>query len=401
MTGPRIAVIGAGIGGLTTALALRHVGLDCEVYEAATELREVGAGVQIGPNASRLLYHLGLAEPIDAAAVRPVTGDLRRWDDGSIITRQPLGDEVAEQFGFPYLHLHRVDLHNTLLRAWGPDRVATGHRCTGVEQSGPTATVTFENGHSAAADVVVGADGVHSAVRTALHGPEQARFSGAAAWRGLVPVETVAHLDLPVVSTATLGPGQHFVHYYVSAGRFVNWVGVAPTDDWRVESWTAEGRIDEALADYEGWNHTVRGLIEAMRGSTIYRWGMYDRDPLPVWGEDGVTLLGDACHPMLPYMAQGAAQAIEDAVVLAGALSTIDDPHTALRRYEDLRRDRTAAVQLAARTNEQQFHLPDGSEQRARDERLGAQSGSGATHRNAWVFDYDAVAVGRSAAEGA
>ena len=196
-----------------------------------------------------------------------------------------------------------------------------------------------------------------------------------------------------VCSTATLGPGAHFVHYFVSAGRFVNWVGVAPTDTWTDESWSAPGKLDEALADFEGWNPMVIRLIEAMSGSTVYRWAMYDRDPLPVWGEGAVTLLGDACHPMLPYMAQGAAQAIEDAAVLAGVLAQVDDLTAGLRHYERLRRERTAKVQLAARANEQTFHLPDGPEQRARDQRF---ADAPATHRNAWLFDYDAVAVGRA-----
>lgn len=391
MTAPRIAVVGGGIGGLTLALALRDVGLDSVVYEAAPELREVGAGLQIGPNASRVLHHLGLADPLDAVAVRPATGDLRRWEDASILTSQPLGDTVLDAYGSPYLHLHRVDLHMVLIDAVGADRVALDKRCTGVEERRDGVHLSFSDGTTVVADMVVGADGIHSTVRSELHGPERPRFSGGAAWRGLVPAESVAHLDLPVVSTATLGPDRHFVHYFVSAGRLVNWVGVAPTQEWTLESWTEPGELGEALADFAGWNSTVLGLIEAMRGSTVYRWALYDRDPLPTWGEGRITLLGDACHPMLPFMAQGAAQAIEDAAVLAGSLASIDDVPTALRRYEDLRRERTARVQLAARDNEQMFHLPDGPQQQARDSRLAEAS---ATHRNAWLFDYDAVAIG-------
>lgn len=392
---PRIHIIGAGIGGLTLALALREVGLSCELHEAAGELREIGAGVQIGPNASRVLDHLGLSPALDEVGVRPVAGDLRRWQDGSILTRQPLGEEVVASFGHPYFHVHRNDLH-TLLREAAADPIHLGRRCVGVEQTPSGVVAAFDNGTSATADVLIGADGVHSAVRASLHGEQPARFSGAAAWRGLVPVDAIADLELPITSTATLGPGSHFVYYYVSAGRFVNWVGIAPTDTWTTESWTAAGDLDDALADFAGWNPTVIRLIEEMRGQPAYRWAMYDRDPLEWWGEGSVTLLGDACHPMLPYMAQGAAQSIEDAAVLAGALAAIDDIPSALRRYEDLRRDRTAKVQLAARANERMFHLPDGPEQEARDERL--RSSTGGTHRNAWLFDYDAVAVGKAAA---
>ncbi len=394
----RIHVIGAGIGGLSLALALEKVGLQCEVHEAASELGEVGAGVQIGPNASRVLAHLGLGEALDRVGVRPATGDLRRWEDGAILTSQPLGSEVEATFGHPYFHVHRHDLHS-LLRDAVTAPIHLGRRCVGVEETADGVVAAFADGSSVTADVLVGADGVHSAVRTALHGEQPARFSGAAAWRGLIPAEDVADLDLPITSTATLGPGRHFVYYFVSGGRLLNWVGIAPTESWTTESWTAAGELDEALADFAGWNSTVTRLIEGMRGRPVYRWAMYDRDPLETWGEGRVTLLGDACHPMLPYMAQGAAQSIEDAAVLAGVLAHTagaDEPEAALRRYEDLRLERTANVQLAARRNEQLFHLPDGPEQQARDESF--RQSSGGAHRNAWLFDYDAVEVGRTAA---
>ncbi|MFT7649845.1 MAG: salicylate hydroxylase [Candidatus Poriferisodalaceae bacterium] len=390
----RIHIIGAGIGGLTLALALRDSGLSCELHEGATELREVGAGVQIGPNASRVLRHLGLGGQLDAVGVRPVSGDLRRWQDGTLLTEQPLGQQLQETFGHPYFHVHRSDLH-AMLRDAVVDPIHLGRRCVGVEETPDAVVATFADGTSVTGDIIIGADGVHSAVRTSLHGEQPARFSGAAAWRGLVPADQVADLNLSISSTATLGPGSHFVYYFVSAGRFVNWVGIAPTDTWTTESWTAAGEIDDALADFAGWNPTVIRLIEEMRGQPVYRWAMYDRDPLPVWGEGRVTLLGDACHPMLPYMAQGAAQSIEDAAVLAGVLARIDEPDAALRHYENLRRDRTARVQLAARANEEMFHLPDGPEQQERDLRMAAASGG--THRNAWLFDYDAVTVGRTA----
>ncbi|MDG2113125.1 MAG: FAD-dependent monooxygenase, partial [Actinomycetota bacterium] len=176
----------------------------------------------------------------------------------------------------------------------------------------------------------------------------------------------------------------------VAAGRYVNWVGVAPSETWTGESWTEPGDLAEALADFAGWSSTVTGLIAAAEGRTPYRWALYDRDPLDAWSEGPVTLLGDACHPMLPFMAQGAAQAIEDAAVLVGCLDRWAEPAEALQRYEDLRRDRTARVQLAARSNETMFHLPDGPDQLARDTRLSSPE-SRATHRNAWLFDYDAI----------
>lgn len=389
----RIAIVGAGLGGLAAAIALERDGHDVTVFEQASELGEIGAGIQLSPNATRVLASFGLLDAVGEVAVRPVTGDLRRWQDGSPLVSQPLGDEVAELFGFPYFHVHRADLHRMLASGVRDATVRLDHRLEGLSTVGEGVRLTFEGGRVADGfDAVVGADGIHSAVRSELFGPESPRFSGNCAWRGLVPANEVADLGLPVASHAFLGPGQHFVCYYVSAGRFVNWVGVAPTETWTLESWTAPGELSEAVADFDGWCDTVIGLISALGDRTPYRFALYDRDPLEVWGEGPVTLLGDACHPMLPFMAQGAAQAIEDAAVLAGCLRGSTDVSPALRRYEDLRRERTARVQLAARSNETLFHLPDGPDQAARDERLAAPTNSG-THRNAWLFDYDATSV--------
>ncbi|MPY95487.1 MAG: monooxygenase, partial [Acidimicrobiia bacterium] len=342
---------------------------------------------------------LGLAGALDRVAVRPRTGDLRRWQDWSLITSQPLGDRAMQDCGYPYYHLHRADLHRVLVDPVAEEcPIRLGHRVAGVDADGGGgdgggARLRFEGGGEARADVVVGPDGIRSTVRAALFGPEAPRFSGMSVWRGLVPAEDVADLGLPLVSTAVLGPGQHFVYYYVSAGRFVNWVGVAPSDTWALESWTTPGELADALADFAGWAPIVLRLISAAAGpdraSTLYRWALYDRDPMAVWGAGPVTLLGDAAHPMLPFMAQGAAQAIEDAAVLAACLQLVPGPVRALRRYEDLRRERTAQVQLAARFNEVTFHLPDGPEQQERDRRLAAASGEKASHRNAWVFEYD------------
>jgi salicylate hydroxylase len=399
----RVAVVGAGIGGLTAGLCLAREGIaDVTLYERTGVLAEIGAGIQISPNGSRILHELGLAPALDAVAVRPRTGDMRRWQDWSLLSSSPLGEDVIDEYGVPYYHVHRGDLLRVLAGAVPPTALALGRRLLGLE---PTAdggvSLCFADGERAVADVVIGADGIHSVVREALLGPEAPRFSGNSAWRGMVPADRVADLGLPVASTVVMGPGRHFVHYFVSAGRLVNWVGVAPSATWTLESWTAPGAVEEALADYDGWNPVVRRLItEVGTGSgDVYRWALYDRDPLPTWGDGAVTLLGDAAHPMLPFMAQGACQAIEDGAVLAACLRAIPDPVPALRRYEDLRRERTATVQLAARRNETLFHLPDGPEQRERDERLAATSGERTVHRNAWVFGYDVADV-RSALPG-
>jgi len=384
----RIAVIGAGLGGLTAAIALQRRGFDVTVYERSHELGEIGAGIQISPNASRVLHGLGLAEPLAPVVVRPAYGDLRRWDDGRLLTRQPLGDRMVQDFGFPYYHVHRAHLHQVLRGAVDEGRIRLGRRCTGIDSAaGDSVRVSFAGGEAVEADVVIGADGIHSAVRTALFGPEAPRFTGNTAWRGVVPYERVADLALEAVSTAVLGPDQHLVYYLLDGGRLVNWVGVTPSDSWTLESWTEPGEVDEALADFEGWNPVVRRLIGAV--DATHRWALYDRDPLTRWSEGRVTLLGDAAHPMLPFMAQGAAQSIEDAAVLAGCLDQArHDPNAALRRYQDLRMARTSRAQLGSRANAVLFHLPDGPEQIARDDRFAAASGDQAEHRNAWLFGY-------------
>jgi salicylate hydroxylase len=327
------------------------------------------------------LHGLGLGDALGAVAVRSRTGDMRRWDDWSLLSTSPLGDVVVAEYGFAYYHVHRADLHRLLAARVAPRCLALGRRLVSVEDAATASTgvvLRFADGSSATADVVVGADGIHSVVRQESFGAESPRFSGNSAWRGMGPAERVADLQLPVASTVVMGPGRHFV-YFVSAGRFLNWVGVAPSDTWTLESWTTPVRVQEALDDFAGWNPVVRRLIgEAAHGNDraeLDRWALYDRDPLPRWGEGPITLLGDAAHPMLPFMAQGVCQAIEDAAVLAACLRRLPDPVRALRHYEDLRRERTARVQLAARHNETVFHLPDGPDQRDRDRSLAATSG--------------------------
>ncbi len=384
----RIAIIGAGLGGLTAAIALDRVGFDVQVYERSRQLGEIGAGIQISPNASRILHDLGLEGALASAVVRPGNGVLRRWDDHRILTTQPLGARMLDDFGSPYYHVHRAQLHTVLRSAVAEHRIHLGHVCCGLTTTTDrTVAIDFDNGERQEADVVIGADGIHSAVQAELFGPTEPRFTGNTAWRGVVPYKSVADLELPADSTAVLGPDKHLVYYLLDGGRLVNWVGVSPSETWTLESWNAPGEVSEALADFEGWNPVVRRLISEV--DVTHRWALYDRDPLPRWSDGPVTLLGDAAHPMLPFMAQGAAQAIEDAAVLAGCLDEgRQEPAAALLRYEQLRMERTAKVQMAARRNAVVFHLPDGPEQQERDAGLSEASGDGAEHRNAWLFGY-------------
>jgi salicylate hydroxylase len=388
----RIAVIGGGIGGLAAALHLLKAGFDVHVYEQSPRIGEIGAGIQISPNASRLLVRLGLKPAMDRVGVRPAAVNQRRWDDGRTLQRAPLGPEVETAFGAPYYHFHRGDLAELLGGAMPAERLHVGHRLVGLEQKGERAIAQFENGTSIEADLLVGADGIRSRVRQLAFGAEQPRFTGCVAWRGLVPAERIEHLGIEVASHNWMGPDGHVVHYWVASRRFMNVVCVTEHGTWTDESWTTKGDVAEALARYEGWHPTVRGLIQAFPETFV--WALHDRLPLPRWSDGRVTLLGDACHPMLPFMAQGAAQSIEDGAALASLLATMPggDVAGALMRYEEVRKPRATRLQEASAANRTRFHLPDGTEQQKRDEAMAA-SGDRSIANIGWLYLHDAAAL--------
>jgi salicylate hydroxylase len=384
-----IAVVGAGIGGLSAALTLHRAGFDVHVYERARELSEVGAGIQISPNASRLLDRLGLSGDLAAMGVRPLAWHQRRWDDGRTLLLAPLGDAVAEAFGFPHYQMHRADLLAALRRQLPGDRIHVGHRLVDLGDRGDRVEARFENGERAEVDVLVGADGIHSTVRELLFGPQEASFTGCAAYRGLVPAERLRHLGLEVTAQVWMGPRRHFVHYYVQNRQLVNFVAVVEQDGWLRESWTDEGDLADALAEYEGWHPQVLEILGSVDATFI--WALFDRPPLERWSEGRVTLLGDACHPMLPFMAQGAAQAIEDGAALAACLLQESAVPAALRRYEQVRLPRASRIQALSASNKTRFHLPDGPEQRARDEQMTGGGTDWSVNAVAWIYGHDAA----------
>ena len=387
----KIVVIGGGIGGLAAALQLLKAGVDVQVYEQAPRITEIGAGIQISPNASRLLHRLGLKPAMDAVGVRPRAVHQKRWDDGRTLQRAPLGPEIEATFGAPYYHFHRADLAILLAEALPTERLHVGNRLVDLAQKGERVTARFENGESVEADLLVGADGIHSRVRTLLFGPEKPRFTGCVAWRGLVPAERIRHLGIEVASHNWMGPNGHVVHYWVAGGRMMNVVCVVEHGDWTKESWTDRGEVADVLARYEGWHPTVRDLIGAFPETFV--WALHDRAELPRWSDGRVTLLGDACHPMLPMMAQGAAQSIEDGAALASLLeATPDDVAGVLARYETLRKPRATKLQQASAANRERFHLPDGPEQQKRDEAIAA-SGDRSIANIGWLYAHDAAAI--------
>jgi 2-polyprenyl-6-methoxyphenol hydroxylase-like FAD-dependent oxidoreductase len=388
----RIAVIGAGIGGLTAALSLREAGFEVDVYEQAPVLTHIGGGINMGPNAARVLMRLGLGEDLLREGVRPIGTHQRRWDDGRTLQRAPLNPQCEELYGAPHITIHRADLLSVISSALPAERLYLGHRLKGFADKGDHVEAQFDNGERIAADILIGADGIHSAVRAILFGEEAPRFAGCVAYRGLVPAERIADLDLELGSQSWVGPGAHLVHYFVSRGRLLNFVGWTEHDQWNREDWTDRATLERALAAFEGWHPQVRRIIGA--ADECFIWALFDRDPLPRWSIGRVTLLGDSCHPMYPFMGQGAAQAIEDGACLAACLRAASDadPAAVLRDYERLRLPRVMLLQAMSRANKIRFHMPDGLAQRARDAEW-ARAGDRAPQALRWLYEHDPAAV--------
>jgi len=382
----RVVVAGAGIAGLAFAAALHRAGIDCHIYEQAEHLTEVGAGIQVAPNATRLLHRLGLHDRLRAVAVVPQAIEMRRWDDGRLLQRTPLGSLCRHRFGAPYYAVHRADLHSGLLSLAPPDRVHLGARLVAVTQSTDEAWLHLSDGTTVSADLVVGADGIHSIAREQIVA-DQPRFSGQTIYRGLVPAERVPFLLTDPRVQLWLGPDQHFVCYPVSSGRQVSFGATVSASDWREESWSARGEVAQLAAAYAGWHPDVAQLVGA--AETVSRWALHDRESIDRLSSGRVAVIGDAAHPMLPFQAQGANQAIEDAVVLAVCLADAGPGglSAALRRYERIRLPRTTRIQRQSRANAKTFHLVDGDAQRRRD--TSAQTSSG-LDRHEWLFGYDA-----------
>jgi salicylate hydroxylase len=388
-----IAIVGGGIGGIAAALSLLRAGFDAHVYEQARALIEFGAGIQVSPNASRVLYGLGLAGELARTGVRSEAIHQRRWEDGRTLLRSPLGSAVEAAFGYPHYQCHRADLLFTLARALPPERLHVGHRLVALTDQGDRVEAQFENGARVSAAVLVGADGIHSVVRGILFGPENPRFTGCVAYRGMVPAERIAHLQLESTTEVWMGPGRHFIHYFVSGKRLLNFVALMDAESWKRESWTDRGNLADVMAAYEGWHPQVRAIIGAADETFI--WALFDRTPLQRWSVGRVTLLGDACHPMLPFMAQGAAQAIEDGATLAACLTKFGarDIAETLKRYEALRLPRASRLQAMSARNKTRFHLPDGLEQQRRDQEMAGGTTDWSFSAIAPIYGHDAASL--------
>lgn len=392
-----VLVVGAGIGGLAAAIACRQAGHRVTVLEQADRVAPVGAGITLAPNATSCLAELGVASVLTDVASCPSLLLRRRWSDGYVLGALPLGDEVASRVGSPYWHVHRADLHAALEQVASdphlsnpPVDLALDRRVTKVAHSGSSVEVYDMAGTVTRADVVIGADGLHSAVRDCLFGAEPPLNSGDVAYRTVIPIDVITrYSDLAEVFASAelncwLGPGRHLVHYPMRAGHLLNVLAVAPATRATSESWSALGSREELVSTFAGWDDRLLKML--CLAEEVRCWALYDRAPMMDWVAGNVALLGDACHAMLPYQAQGAAQAIEDAVAIGHALRGVqaDGISDALRGYQAARHGRATEIQAGSRVNGPQFHLADGPEQEARDRALGSGQGEFETLDRLW-----------------
>ncbi len=384
----KVLIVGAGIGGLTAALAARRRGFDVEVYEQAHELKEVGAGLQLSANGTRVFYELGVGEALKAHSCEAAGKEIRLWNTGETWKLFDLGKVSVERYGYPYLTVYRPDLLEVLVAAIGRDRIHLGAKCVGFTQTADRVQVQFENHFSTMCDVLVGADGVHSQVRQSLFGRDRPQFTGIVVWRGIVPMDKLPKHMARMVGSNWVGPGAHVVHYPLRAGKVMNFVGALERSDWQVESWSARGTTEELAADFAGWHEDIQALIRNIPAP--YKWALMTRPPMERWTAGRVTLLGDACHSMVPFLAQGAVMAIEDAFILGRCLESYADVATALSRYEQARRERTRKAVEGSAANVARFHHPalaDPAQAREYIEREWA--GQNVASRYEWLFRYD------------
>jgi len=400
---PRVLIAGAGIAGLVAALALLRRGIDVEIYEQAAELRQVGAGLQIGPNGSRVLIELGLLERLEPIVCEAAAKEVRLWSTGQTWKLFDLGADCIARFGAPYWMVHRGDLHDVLLdavRSLKPDAVHLDAPARGFIQDGSTATLQFEGGRpDVTGCAIIGADGVHSKLRQAAGIVDKTFFTGIMAWRGLMPTERLPEDLRRPVGANWVGPGGHVITYPLRGGQIYNFVGIVEGRDWQLESWTERGSVAECHADFANWHPAVQQFIDALE--VPYKWGLVGREPLSTWAFGRMCLMGDACHPTLPFLAQGANMAIEDGLVLARCIAAdTADIAAAFRRFERLRAERTAAIVRGSTETAKRFHNPIlADHDRAVDYVTREWDPERIKTRYDWLYEYDArtVEVGAAA----
>lgn len=359
----KIVIAGAGIGGLCAALTLAKREFEVTVYEQSHQLGDVGAGLQLSPNAMHVLQTIDIADEVKAKAFSPESAVMRHYHTGKTYFTVPLGDTATQKYGADYLHILRADLHTVLHNACKKMNVNIhlGQRIQGYKQTPHNLTIQFDTGESLEADLLIGADGIKSKVQACMFGHSPAEFTGQVAWRGVVEASKIPKGLIKPNANLWVGPGKHFVSYYLRKGDLVNFVAVQERTDWQKESWNEPGDINELRDTFSGWHSEVTELLAATE--SCFLWALFDRQPLEQWTDENVALIGDACHPMLPFLAQGAAMAIEDSYALAHCLASDSNTQTALQTYQNIRLHRTRDIQLNARKNAALYHMSSTTEQ--------------------------------------
>ncbi len=389
---PRVLIVGAGIGGLTAGLALIRRGFDVEIFDQASALSELGAGIQIAANGSRVLRELGLGDELKRVGTEANIVDLRLWNSGE---RWKMNDhsDTAEKYGSPHYTMHRADLQEFLRKAVLAQKQTAIHldaRCTGFTQSAKGVRLTFEKGDPVEGDVLIGADGIHSVIRQSLFGPDTAEFTGFIAWRGLCPADKLA----PELMRhgGWIAPASHIMHYPTRHGALLNVIAVVERSDWTNESWYDRGTHEEFMSDFPGWHDDARAMIAAVE--IPFKTALTVRWPFARWSVGNATLLGDACHSTLPFLAQGASMSIEDGYILARCLDTFDDVETALKRYELARIERTKKIVLAAVDQKDRLHGDSLKNSDTAKQHVDAQwSVQRLQELYAWIYGYNALTV--------
>lgn len=395
MSDMQVAIVGGGIGGLVAALSMLRNGIDVSIFEQAAQLQEVGAGLQLSANASRVLFWLGLGDQLSQLGSLPIDKDIRLWNSGASWKVPGTGADSEQFYGAPFLAVHRADLQNALsaaVRALKPDCIQLSSRCVGVSQTDRVA-LEFADGCSVAADCLIGADGVHSIVRSSLHQDSYPEFTGMVAWRGVVETSRLDMESFGSASSNWIGPGCHVITYPLRGGSLLNFVGIARRSEWVQENWALAGSQEELLSDFEGWHEHIQSIIHEI--PQPLKWAMMKRKPLASWSRGRVTLLGDACHATLPFLGQGAAMAIEDGAVLARCLASFrTDIPAALKTYEALRVKRTAAVVEKSTAILSRFQNPILTDEVEARRYVAAQWDAAAVSETyGWIYSYDATTV--------
>lgn len=395
MKNTKVLIAGGGIGGMATAIALLQRGFDVEVYEQADELREFGAGIQISPNGNRALHSLGAFESLQKLAAKTDSKEIRLWNTGKTWKLFDLGAESVRKYGFPYMTVFRPDLLRVLsdeVRRLKPDAIHLNSRNTGMHQSEEGVVLELTDGRRIPGDVLVGADGVHTKIRPALFGVDPVIFSGIVAWRALIPMDSLPEHFRRSVGVNWVGPGGHVVHYPVQGGKTMNFVGALEGATWDSPPWSTSATREECAAAFSDWHEDIRTMIS--KAPSVTKWALCGRNFLSTWTKGRATLLGDACHPTLPFLAQGAVHTMEDAIVLARCLEKYADIPFALRRYDEVRRPRAHRMVSGAADNTSRFHNPALATPETAEEFISREWQSAAiSDRYDWLFTYDADRV--------